>query len=258
MRGNNRLISDLEKADLADIRLVCFDADGVTKKRGTWFENEGGGMRLKSYGPTTTMLEKLKKLSQFVHVSISSGRSLSYLQQVYGPMVSENVSLQAEIGMFIDWRHVVEETTQLSFYEIEVMKKVKADLTRLLMDKRVSGFEPKERIITLHCRQEVEEVERILRGYDGENQFDCWWNGEAYDILPKRVDKGFGLIKLTEMMGLNLKQVMTVGNGINDAEMIDKVGLSVSTDEVHLRADFLSPGEEIGGEKLVDRLLELV
>ena len=125
-------------------------------------------------------------------------------------------------------------------------------------DTKIKGFEPKEYLITLHCQDRVEKVEKIMADLDKEKELFCWWNGEAYDIGVEGVNKGSGLLKLAEKLGVEIKAIMTVGNGINDQNMTDVVGIDVSTDKQHLKADFSVEGEERGGEMVVDRVLRII
>ena len=253
----NLPISQLTKEHLAGIRVICFDGDGVTKKKGTDFIRENGQDEIVSFPPTLDMLEKLKKLTKHFHVSFSSGRAMDYLLNIYGGIVAENGSLQAEIGMFLWLKGEVSRN-----FEMTMEKKEKMVLVREMLEKikspKIKGFEPKEYLITLHCKDKIEEVEEIVKKADTTNELFCWWNGEAYDIGLKAVNKGTGLQKLIERIGVKMSEVMTVGNGINDEDMAEVAGIDVSTDQRHLQADFAVWGEEIGGEKVVDRVLRLI
>jgi hypothetical protein len=55
-----------------------------------------------------------------------------------------------------------------------------------------------------------------------------------------------------------MENVITVGNGINDKNMTNIVGIDISTDPSHLNADFVATGEHLGGEIVIDKLLSLV
>ena len=87
--------------------------------------------------------------------------------------------------------------------------------------------------------------------------FYCWWNGEAYDIAPHRFNKGVGLKKLCEQLNIDISQTIAVGNGINDKDMTDPAGIGITTDKEHLESDYYIDGEHLGGEYLMDKLLEL-
>jgi hydroxymethylpyrimidine pyrophosphatase-like HAD family hydrolase len=51
---------------------------------------------------------------------------------------------------------------------------------------------------------------------------------------------------------------MAIGNGPNDKDMIDIAGIGVTTEPKVLPADYhTTKDEHLGGEELVDKLLEL-
>ena len=50
---------------------------------------------------------------------------------------------------------------------------------------------------------------------------------------------------------------MAVGNGINDKDLTDAADIGVTTDKESLQSDFYIDGEHLGGEYLMDKLLEL-
>jgi hydroxymethylpyrimidine pyrophosphatase-like HAD family hydrolase len=258
MKTNLNLpLDQMTKEYLANIKIICFDCDGVTKEKGTDFVNKNGKVELKSHAPTPGMLAKLKRLSKLYHVTFSSGRAMDYLVGLYGEAVAENGSLQAEIGMYLWFNGEVTQNFVLTSGQVEKIEKIRKILMAL-SDNRIKGFEPKKYLITMHCRQAMPEVEEVVRVNDPEGELYCWWNEEAYDVGLKTINKGSGLTKLVEKLGLSMGNVMTVGNGINDTNMRDVVGLDVSTDQKHLSADFVAWGEHLGGEDVVDRVLELV
>ena len=257
MKTNLNLpINQLTKENLAGIKVICFDGDGVTKKKGTQFIRENGQEEMVTFPPSLDMMEKLKRLTKKFHVSFSSGRAMDYLQSIYKDIVEENGSLQAEIGMYLYIDKLLITNYDLRIEQKEKLNKIRQELEKIKSPK-IKGFEPKEYLITLHCKDRIGDVEDLVKANDTEGELYCWWNGEAYDIGLQAVNKGTGLKNLTEKLGIKMSEVMTVGNGINDANMTDVVGIDVSTDEKHLKADFVVWGEEIGVEKVVDRVLKL-
>jgi peptidyl-prolyl cis-trans isomerase B (cyclophilin B) len=243
---------------LAGIKVICFDGDGVTKKKGTEFVEENGKVLLESFPPTEVTLDKLKKLSKHFHITISSGREMDYLKEIYTEeMMGENGSLQAEIGMYLWWKNQLYENFEVSADQKNKIEKIRGMIGEI-RDERIRGFEPKNYLITLHCRARVPKVEEIVRKMDPEGELYCWWNEEAYDVGLKTINKATGLKKLVEKLGVKMEEVMTVGNGINDQNMTDAAGIDISTDPKHLQADFAVWGEERAGEMVVDRVLKLV
>ncbi|MFA5894552.1 MAG: HAD family hydrolase [Candidatus Shapirobacteria bacterium] len=254
----NRPIAELTHEEIASIKVICFDGDGVTKRKGTEFLFENGQMVLESYPPSERLKEKLIELSQFFHVTFSSGRSMQYLLNSYpDELMGENGSLQAEIGMYLYYRSELIENFKLSPSQKTKIEAVRQELMRL-KHADIKGFEPKEYLVTLHATKAIPEVDEIVKKYDPEGELYCWWNEEAYDIGLKTINKATGLQKLVERLGLKMENVMTVGNGINDENMTAVAAIDVSTDPKHLQADFVAVGEDEGGEVVVDKLLSLV
>lgn len=253
-------ISELTSDDLQNIKLLCFDCDGVTVERGTEIEETEESLTVKTHVLSPELLNKMIQLKKRFHLTFSSGRSLLYLERMYGKILWENASLQGENGIFIliDGQVIQQEKFSPELLnKIQLMKEAIRQLAKT--NKDIRGFEPKQFLITPHCWKAVPEIEEIVKKYDTQNEFYCWWNGEAYDIAPKRLNKGSSLEKLAEYLGLNINQTMVIGNGSNDKDMIEAAGISVTTDPKELQADYFTSGRlNLGGEELVDRLLQLL
>ena len=49
-----------------------------------------------------------------------------------------------------------------------------------------------------------------------------------YEVLPKNNNKGTGLKKLAEKLGIKQEEVMAIGDGNNDIEMLKFAGVGVA------------------------------
>lgn len=253
-------ITKLTAEDIGDIKLICFDCDGVTVQRGTEIEEKGQELTVKTYSLSDSLLKKLIYLKKYFHLTFSSGRSLLYLERMYGEILWENASLQGENGIFTLINGEVIQHEKFSRETLEKIKRMKADIREAMkISKDIRGFEPKQFLITPHCWREVPEIPRIVKKYDTQNEFYCLWNGEAYDIALKRLNKGNGLRHLAKLLELKISQTMAIGNGPNDREMVEYAGTGITTDPKWLKADFYTTGKlHLGGEELINRLLELL
>lgn len=252
-------LSELSKDDIKDIKIICFDTDGVTVKRGTDIEEKGSELRIKTNILEDRILEKLNRLKKYFHVTVNSGRSSLYLAKMYQGILWDNSSVISEIGIFILHQGKLIQNFVFTDYELSTIRNITLELKKIAENNpHVKGFEPKQFLITLHCYQAIPEIDEIVKRYDTNNEFYCWWNGEAYDICPHRFNKGSGLLKLCDILGVTVEQTMAIGNGINDRDMIDIAGISITTDKNHLVADYFIDGEHLGGEILIDKLLELL
>lgn len=251
-------LNELATEDIKDIKVVCFDVDGVTIKRGTEIIDKGDEQIMRTVPLDDHILQKLLRLKKYFHVTINSGRSSFYLVKVFADILWENASLISENGIFVLQGGKLHQNFVFTDYELKVLTNVTNKLKKLAKtDKRADGFEYKMFLLVLHCNAEITDVPKIVQEEDPNNEFYCWWNGEAYDICPKRFNKGVGLKKLCELLGYTEENAIAIGNGINDKDMTDVAKIGVTTDKEHLESDYFIDGEHLGGEYLMDKLLEL-
>lgn len=251
-------LNELTKKDIKDIKVVCFDVDGVIIKKGTKILDKGDEQTMITIPLEKRVLEKLLRLKKYFHVTINSGRSSFYLMKVFQDVLWGNASLISENGIFVIYDGVVHQNFPFTEYELTVLKNVTARLRTLASDdQRASGFEYKLLLLVLHCKEAIPEVEKIVKEEDTRGEFYCWWNGEAYDICPRRFNKGVGLQKLCELLGYTPENAIAIGNGINDKDMTDLAAIGITANKEALAADYYCEGEHLGGEYLMDKLLEL-
>jgi HAD superfamily hydrolase (TIGR01484 family) len=257
-------ITQLTREDIENIKLVCFDVDGVTIKRGTDIKEvktkQTTTLTVKTSNLSPRMLKKMLELKKYFFIAIASGRSSLYLTKIYSELLWDRAALISEIGIFtlIDGQLIQHE--KFDKRTLKIMRNIFVDLKKLEgKHKDFRAFEPKQFLITLHAWNEIPEVYDIVKKHDLNNEFYCWWNGEAFDIAPKRLNKGAGIKHLADYLKINMGQTMAIGNGPNDADMVKAAEIGITTDPKVLPADFYTTGSlHLGGEELVDRLLELV
>src|SRR3989344_1811075 len=84
------------------------------------------------------------------------------------------------------------ETKIIDKKQIEQIKELcKRGFLINIKNSRIKGFEPKEFIITIHCSEQVKEIENIVSKY---KKLYTILNGEAYDIGVRNLQtKALGL-----------------------------------------------------------------
>ncbi len=258
-----KALSELTKEDIKDLKLVVFDVDGVTIKKGTNIEEiktpQETKFTIRTNNLTKEMKDKLFELKKHFFVAICSGRSSLYLTDVFNDLLWDNFALISEIGIFTLIDGELKQNKKFGSKELEKMKLIKNDLAKLVGDRpEMADFELKQFLITLHASHELPEVREIMKRHDPEEEFYCLWNGEAFDIAPKILDKGQSVKFLAKELGIGIHQTMASGNGINDKSMIDAAGIGITTDKKSVEADYYTEGnEELGGFEIIDKLLEL-
>lgn len=257
-------ITELTQDDIRNIKLICFDVDGVTIKKGTDIKEvedvESTTLTVKTSNLPQEMLEKALELKKYFFISIASGRSLLYLTKIYYDLLWDNAALIAENGIFTLLKGEVVQHEKFDNRTLQIMRNMFVDLKKLgKTNKDFRAFEPKQFLITVHAWKEIPEVYEIVKKHDIANEFYCLWNGEAFDIAPKRLNKGMGLKKLAEYLGLSLENTISIGNGPNDRNMVEMAGIGVTTDPNDLKAGkfYTTDSLHLGGLQLINKLLDL-
>lgn len=258
-----RPLSALKKDDIENIKLVCFDVDGVTIKKGTEIEEkkseEKTTLTVTTHNLNPQIKEKILKLKENYIIAINSGRSSMYLTTVFSEILWDNIALISENGIFTLLTGKLVQLETFDEETLNIMRNIINDLKKLEGKvKDFRAFEPKQFLISLHAYSEIPEVHSIVRKHDINNDFSVLWNGEAFDIAPKRLNKGRALKSLADYLKIDIKDTIAIANGPNDKTMVDVSGIGVTTEPKELEADYHTSGDQhLGGEELIDRLLEL-
>lgn len=251
-------LSQLTQEEVRKIKLISFDADGVTVEPGTEIIEKDNILTVKTKQISPGLLEKITRLKKYLHINFSSGRNLLYLARMFGPALWERASIQGENGLFTLIDGQVIQNSPLTAGELEKIEKIRREIGELAKtDKNIQGFEPKQFMVSVRCSEEDQQVVDIVRRIDTNNEFNVFWiSNESEDIFLKRFNKGTGLEFLRSRLKLEQSQVMAVGNDPNDLPMLRAAEISVTTDPGQVEADFHTEGKlELGGEEVVDYLL---
>jgi len=248
-----RPISQISKKEVGQIKMVVFDVDGVLVPRGT---------KIKQVGQTTTLhtkviaqkqIEQIKELNKkgFL-INISSGRGLYMLEEMFREVLPF-VSLTYENGSATWYRGKIYQHINSFEYLRKIFPKLKE-----IKNKNIKGFEPKEFIITIHCKKKVPAIERVVKKEGG---LYTIWNGEAYDIgIKKRQTKALGLRHLLKIFKLKRANVMAIGDNYNDHELLRESGIPVSADKNRLWGKFHIPlkGKLLPADILMQKILSFL
>ncbi|MDP3991075.1 MAG: HAD hydrolase family protein [Candidatus Nealsonbacteria bacterium] len=251
-------VKEITKKELESLKAITFDIDGVIIHTGTELRESADGTELymKSKRLSRQFIDNLKKLKKYLKLNFSSGRNILYLRSLVNEIFDQDVFLQAENGNISWFNGKITHPDYPADY-FDKLKKIKERIkTMMLTDKRIRGFEPKMFILTTHCEQ-MEEIPKLVKEFDPENELYCLWTNEGYDIGSKIMNKGKGIINLAKYLKVDPKQIITTGNNYNDAEML-KVGKGVTVQPDRVEAEYFieHKSEELGGELLVEFLLE--
>ena len=244
-------LEELTKKDLQHIKLIVFDVDGVLVPRGTKIKQVGNKTSIETKKISERQIEQIRKLNKLgFKINISSGRGLYMLQEMFRgvlPFVSityENGSATWFKGKIFQHVNSFNETKDV----FDKLKKIK--------HKDIKGFEPKEFIITIHCKKRVKKIEEVVNRY---KKLYWIWNAEAYDIGIREVQtKATGLKSIIRSFKLDKKNVLAIGDNYNDKELLDEANITVSADKSRLNGDFYVPlkGKFLPADLLMQKLIK--
>ena len=248
------LNQEIPKEIVANLKVLVLDSDGVCVERGTKIcETEEGNyckLVFESNKISDRLSEKINVLSKKMQIVISSGRSLIYLQSMYSKV--RDKILMAENGNLIMFPDGTIKSVSYPTYYFEKLALIKNDIKKL----SISGFEPKQHILTVHCPEELQEVYAIVDKHDQEKMLKVMWNKEAFDIQDKLASKGAALENLiVNYLGFHKDNVIAIGDRLNDKEMVEWAKVGVSADINCLPAEYFIENSNLAGEILVDYLL---
>ncbi len=88
------------------------------------------------------------------------------------------------------------------------------------------------------------------------------WHDFSMDVLPKGGSKAFGIEKMISEMGYKMENVYAFGDGLNDVEMLERVGTGVAmgnaSDQVKSFADHVTKDVEEDGIYHGLKMLQLI
>ena len=91
---------------------------------------------------------------------------------------------------------------------------------------------PWYKIILAWKPEKLVEVERQLEGVTGSFR-SVYSEPQFLELLGKRVSKGNALRMLVEKLGLKMKNVVSIGDNLNDRELIEMAGVGFAVDNAH-------------------------
>ena len=106
--------------------------------------------------------------------------------------------------------------------------------------------EPMLKVVFAHeSPEQIKQLEKLLKSHPMAHQFDFIRSEKTlYEILPKGINKGTALSKMTELLGVDPKKTIAVGDYNNDIAIIRQaeIGFAVANavDEVKAVADHIT------------------
>lgn len=160
----------------------------------------------------------------------------------------------------------------VSYAEGRVLKRAyeffeNPSMAEYIMTSRVPVEDIKKKLLEL--RSSVDKIHIIFRDiqekpvvYEALKKISGIEIASAYknnlEVNKAGTDKGIGLLKLGEMLGISREEIMACGDGMNDYEMLKAVGFAVAMENGHPKvkeiADYVTAtNDEDGVAKSIER-----
>ena len=184
-------------------------------------------------------VEALRSLN--VPVVIATGNILCFARAV-SKLLGTGEIIIGENGGVVEYGTVEYDTSQMGVCE-EAFAFLNEQVT-------VEKLDPENRKTEIALRRDfdVEKAREILSGFSDIEVVDT---GFAVHIKSKRVNKGTGLCKLADLMGIDVRDFVAMGDSSNDIEMLKVSGFGVAVGNAHPAlkevADMVTEGEHGAG-----------
>lgn len=175
-------------------------------------------------------------------------------QELWETAIQKNMLIKLDFGL----GRIINKTERMRYYEVELQK----DICTFL-DKNAI------RQISLCSKEDIqiEEAKKYITQNPENaivNEFFKKHNGKRFHYIHcanKNVSKGNAMVGLCKFLKIDLKDVVAIGDDINDVSMIKMAGLGVAmgnaTEEVKKIADMVTTSnEEDGVARVLEKILE--
>ena len=199
-------------------KLIVFDLDNTLCKVGK--------------GTLPEDVELLKELEKKdVHIAICSGKPTFYLCGFMRQVGLENPILVGENGAVIQFGV---DLPPAKYEVLPYSKEAKATIRFLrdAIDELLPNvwYQPNEVGLTpfLTKEEEFDIINKCIEdNKDKVNDVIVYQHFDCFDITPNGITKSSGIDRLAKMLGLEAKDVVAVGDGINDYPMFEYAGLAL-------------------------------
>ena len=104
---------------------------------------------------------------------------------------------------------------------------------KLFDSKDISFLKDQPIAKVIFCREDLDFLKQLRKKINLDEKYSISFSSNRYlEINPKGINKGLGLKKLTEILNIDIKDTIGVGDNINDIELIKTAGLGIGVKNV--------------------------
>ena len=230
-------------------RLCVFDIDGVLNPAGCPVQKEG-----------IAGIEKLEEHG--LEITFASGKHPWYITGglVFSGLLRPDTIVVGESGGHVFFPREKERVLYIRF--IDDIKKVKHHFFETLAPDYEVWEEPKETLFSLFPKkwEDIPHVSRDLETIIMREQLNLYViaHVDAVDVMQNGLSKKTGLTVVAEHLGIQFEEMIGVGDGMNDLEMLSSVGypVAVANADDRVKEIVRERGGYISEEKFGEGVLE--
>lgn len=120
--------------------------------------------------------------------------------------------------------------------------------------------EPWQKVLFIMEKEYIEEIKNFVKEKGFDEKFTFVQSAtHYYELLPFGMTKGAGILKLAEILGIEHKKLIAIGDNDNDIDMIKKAGIGIAVanaaDSVKENADWITVDNNSNAiAKVIERL----
>lgn len=251
------------------IKLAVFDIDGTLVAKGNRklqqstikalqnLQKQGIKLAIASGRPPFFMDKRLVEQVAFDYYICSNGACLlgSKLERVWSSNIAPQ-TVENTVRIIVDTNSAgsfIYTDNVYAYHGLDMVKKRMVQYVGTIdhlidnTEKKDHHFEDQPFASLLYTKEEY--IDRY-RNAAPELLFERFGE-ECFDVYPKGINKGTGVIQICEKLGISTKDTICFGDDINDIEMLKVCGTSVvmgsSSDEVKAYGDYITKSAEEDG-----------
>lgn len=179
-----------------------------------------------------TQIIKLKTGEEIIKNTLSSEQAkacikLAQKQNLHIHLYIDNAIIAEKTMKYMAYRNSILYKNQMQFKTVESLETYIEEQKPNILKFVISGDKD-----LIHTKREIEERQNLtaiqIKKYGEYRDKIVGKDYEYLDIVPKNVTKYQALKQLCDYLNISLKETMTVGDNINDIDMIRYAGIGVA------------------------------
>lgn len=179
-----------------------------------------------------TQIIKLKTGEEIIKNTLSSEQAkacikLAQKQNLHIHLYIDNAIIAEKTMKYMAYRNSILYKNQMQFKTVESLETYIEEQKPNILKFVISGDKD-----LIHTKREIEERQNLtaiqIKKYGEYRDKIVGKDYEYLDIVPKNVTKYQALKQLCDYLNISLKETMTIGDNINDIDMIRYAGIGVA------------------------------